>query len=366
MRAIIKREIKNYLKNPVFLIGAVIVFVQLYLIFAPFLKLHYWNSEEELQNAKVEDQEGVPEYYITGDITEGFIKSSYDEKVDRALNLVRDDLVNHMGLSEKEADALLKEAREYGSTELEIGLYIEEKCGYLANNFLSLCQVSEYRKATVDEVNTYMEESFEEESYTSKFSKKYADFMGLLLIAFSMILMAFLFIQDTRKNTYELLHTKPISAESYILGKVLGGFAALMIPLVLFTTIFDVWAVLNGIKQGFPVSFLDMWKAALIYILPNLLMLISVYAGVAILFKNPLPATPLLLLYMVYSNMGGRNAEGRYGFYGRPLAILVRFPHNFMELEAAPYAELNQLFLLLASIGIILLTIFIWKRRRVY
>ena len=31
-----------------------------------------------------------------------------------------------------------------------------------------------------------------------------------------------LFIQDTRKSTYELLHTKPVTAIQYICGKVIS------------------------------------------------------------------------------------------------------------------------------------------------
>ncbi len=88
MRAIIKREIKNYLKNPVFYMGAILIFVQLYLVFAPYLKLHYWSSEEEIQNVKLEDQEDVPEEFRSGGILEGYIKAGYDEKVDSALYAV--------------------------------------------------------------------------------------------------------------------------------------------------------------------------------------------------------------------------------------------------------------------------------------
>ena len=38
------------------------------------------------------------------------------------------------------------------------------------------------------------------------------------------VVLSFLFIQDTRKNTYELLHTKPVTAIQYICGKVISGF----------------------------------------------------------------------------------------------------------------------------------------------
>ena len=67
---------------------------------------------------------------------------------------------------------------------------------------------------------------------------------------------------------------------------------------------------------------------------------------------------------MVYSNMGGRNAEGVYGYWGRPFAIMVRFPDQLFDTTPPPMAFLNQSLLILASVVIILISIQIWKRRR--
>ena len=64
-------------------------------------------------------------------------------------------------------------------------------------------------------------------------------------------------------------------------------------------------------------------------------MIVSVYTLISLLFKNPLPGVPLLILYMVYSNMGGRNAEGVYGYWGRPFAIMVRFPDQLFRYDTA-------------------------------
>ena len=40
-----------------------------------------------------------------------------------------------------------------------------------------------------------------------------------------------------------------------------------------------------------------------IYIIPNLLMICCVYTITAVIFKNPLPAAPILFLHIIYSNM---------------------------------------------------------------
>ena len=109
----------------------------------------------------------------------------------------------------------------------------------------------------------------------------------------------------------------------------------------------------------------DFLLSTVLYILPNILMMVCVYALISVLFKNPLPAAPLLILYMLYSNMGSRNAEGVFGFYGRPLAIMVRFPGRFFETSLPSMVVPNQVFLLAASLVIILICVRIWKRRRI-
>lgn len=131
----------------------------------------------------------------------------------------------------------------------------------------------------------------------------------------------------------------------------------------LLNIIFFVLCEVTAIKSGFPMNPLDFFINSLFYIMPNMLMICCIYAGVALLFKNPLPATPLLLLYMVYSNMM-KETDGIY--HAGPLSIMVRFPGNFFETQLPYMANLNQCFLVAASILLALFAVMIWKRRRAY
>ena len=149
-------------------------------------------------------------------------------------------------------------------------------------------------------------------------------------------------------------------------GKIAGGFTALLLPLAVMTAVFTFLCMHRGREQGFPVAVWDVFAAAAVYVLPNLLMVICVYALTAFLFKNPLPATPLLILYMVYSNMGSIGPDGNYGYYGRPLAIIVRFPGLFLDTTPPPLALMNQTALLIAAAVIIWVCVRIWKKRRVF
>ena len=201
-------------------------------------------------------------------------------------------------------------------------------------------------------------------AFSFYYSRKFADFAGLFMCFFATIMLAVLFLQDTKKHTYELLHTKPITAGKYVLGKVSAGFAICLIALTIINLLFWALCVIYTKDSGFEVRFWDFIVSTVLYILPNMLMIVSVYTLISLIFKNPLPGVPLLILYMVYSNMGGRNAEGVYGYWGRSFAIMVRFPDQLFDTTPPPMAFLNQSLLILASVVIILISIQIWKRRR--
>lgn len=244
----------------------------------------------------------------------------------------------------------------------EAFVYLEEEYDWYGARYLY--ENSTYYKGTPEEINAYLDEKMENKTFSFYYSRKFADFAGLFMFFFATIMLAVLFLQDTKKHTYELLHTKPMSAGKYVLGKVSAGFTVCLIALAILNIVFWALCLIYTKDSGFEVRLWDFVVSTVLYILPNMLMIVSVYTLISLIFKNPLPGVPLLILYMVYSNMGGRNAEGVYGYWGRPFAIMVRFPGQLFDTAPPPMALLNQNFLILASVAIILITMQIWKRRR--
>ena len=263
-------------------------------------------------------------------------------------------------MGEKEAQGVLEEMKD---------MEIQEACAYLKNTYHFYganytYEDTAYHLGTREEVNAYLEEKLEDRPFSWYFSRKFADFAGLYMGFFASLILALLFYQDTRKNTYQLLHTKPLSGTGYILGKAAGGFGVCLAAIGVLNLCF--WAVCKIFTRasGFEVRLMDFLGATALYILPNILMIVGIYSFISLAFKNTLPAVPLLILYMIYSNMGSRNEEGIYGYYGRPLAIMVRFPGQFFETAPPPMVLLNQCFLILASLGMLALSIQLWRRRR--
>lgn len=356
MCSILKREVKNYIKRPLFWIGIFVVAFMIFQNVSPYLNIHYLAEGEEIVN-------DYPETFREGDVFEGYVPMEEELRREAWEEHVREILVSDAGfeMAQAEAQAVINEMKE---------MDIMTACGYLEeygfyDAYGSYVDTA-YRKGTREEINSYIEEKLGNRAFSYYFSRKFADFAGLFMGFFATVLFSVLFMQDTRKHTYELLHTKPVSAGNYLLGKAGGGFAVCLVILAVLNLVFFGLCAALTKSSGFEVRLADFLVATALYILPNMLMIVSVYSLVSLLFKNPLPAAPLLLLYMVYSNMGSRNDQGVYGYYGRPLAIMVRFPGAFFDTAPPPMALLNQSFLILASTGILLVSMQIWKRRRVY
>lgn len=354
MWSILKREVKNYIKNPLFWIGIIAGILMIFQNVSPYLKIHSLADGETIVN-------DYPDTVHDGDVYEGYVPTDPQRRRELWEMRIQEVLISEFEMSNARAQSVIDEIKEL---DLMTACEHLETYGFY-NAYLSYVDTG-FHKGTREEINSYIAEKLENRTFSYYFSRKFADFAGLFMGFFATVLLSVLFMQDTRKNTYELLHTKPIRAQSYLSGKIGGGFAVCLIILAVLNLTFFVLCSVTARNSGFEVRLTDFLLATCIYILPNMLMIISVYSLISLLFKNPLPAVPLLLLYIVYSNMGSRNAQGVYGYYGQPLAIMVRFPGRFFDTAPPPMALLNQSFLILAALCIIFISMQIWKRRRVY
>lgn len=354
MFAILKREVKNYLKRPLFWAGMIMVILGVYGSVGPYLNTRYLSPGESIVN-------DYPDTIHEGEVYEGYVPSSEEQRRRLWEETIQESLIWDLQMEEKMAETVIMEIKDMDI--MDACRYLEEHCRYY--NAFNIYRMTAYRKGTSEEINSYLDRKLKKKPFSYYFSRKFADFCGLFMGFFSTVMLSLLFWQDTRKHTYELLHTKPVSAVQYVAGKILGGFSVCLIVLAVLNLVFWAICMIRTKSGGLEVRLSDFLAATCLYILPNMLMVVCVYCLISLLFKNPLPAAPFLILYMVYSNMGSRNAEGIYGYYGRPLAIMVRFPGPLFDTSPPPMVMQNQSFLVIVCLLIFLLSMQLWKRRRV-
>lgn len=351
-------EIKRYFRNPFLYIGAILVALGVYINVSPYLGIHYFNTESEIPT--LEDYSELAD----ADIMDGYIPTTKEEQYKIGIQKIGQIMVDEFGHNQSLKVELVNKLIQSNMSFMEVAEYME--ANYSFRNANAYFYESRMKQASVEEANHYINVSLNKHNYSNYFSRKYADYFGVYIILYAILMFAFLFIRDSKRDMYELLHTKPLKAREYIIGKIIGGMLALSIVVVVITMFFDVLVMLHGKVAGFPISLWDLWRSVGLLIIPNLLMVVSVYTLISVLFKSPLPAVPALILYMVYSNMGTRLEDGSYGYKIRKLGIFVRFPDNFFETTIPQQVVLNQIILLLGSVIITLLSIAIWRRRRVY
>lgn len=359
MKAIIKREFKNYIKNPILWITLLLLGFGIYQNVEPYLQLQRPNGETQ------ESMEGQSmEEIVDMDIMDGYIPAPEEEQIKYGLEEIGNVLVENFGVKKEEASQYIEELRRNYSRIPDVVEAIKETYDY--KGWDSYFETYKYCPGDSEQVNSYIDSRLEEHPFSWYIALKFADFASLFMGFTAAVLLAFLYIRDVKRDTYELLHTKPVSSEAYILGKAAGGMAVILFMLTVLNLVFGVLCVISGRREGFPVNFMDFPKATLLYIVPNMLMIVSVYTIAALVFRNPLPAMPIIFLYMIYSNMGSVGSNGNFGYYGRPLAIMVRFPGRLLEISPPPMWKMNQIFLVIASAVLLFVSANIWKRRRFY
>ncbi len=358
MKAILRHEIIIYRKKPFFWIILAAVAIGIFQEVQPFLEIHYVTKEEAAAFASSDPSADEVEIY------EGYIPTTKEQQ--RALwdKEIRQNLVSGYGISEDEADSVIRKMDQMDVE--EASQYLEENYSYY--DAYDLWPVCAYRKGSSQEINAYIKSQLSQHPFSYYFSKEFANFASLFMGFGALLLLSMLFIQDMRKNTYELLHTKPVSTAGYVLGKALGGFFVCLIALGILDILFWLLCLLftKGNGYGFEtVRLSDFLSATCLYLLPNMLMVASVYTFVSLCFKNPVPAIPLLFAYMTYSCLPRKALGGGTGDFGNPLSLIVRFPQKFFQLAPPDGVWRNQVFLLAASALLLLLSTVLWGRRRI-
>ena len=123
MKGMIRQELKNYFKNPLYWVGILFILYGLFQILSPYLDVHYFHSKQELQQTK-------PESLADADIMDGYVKSTEKERIDLAAKKIQSMIVKEFGEDAENVRETLKEIGESGKSVSEMSDAIGEIYGY--------------------------------------------------------------------------------------------------------------------------------------------------------------------------------------------------------------------------------------------
>ena len=118
MIAIFKREIKNYLKRPLFWVGILLVIYGVFNTTSPYLTTHYLGQGEKIVN-------NYPDTVRLGDVYEGYIPANPEKHREIWSGQIKQALIDELEMSNLEAQS---EMSKLVDMELEEAfVYLEEK-----------------------------------------------------------------------------------------------------------------------------------------------------------------------------------------------------------------------------------------------
>lgn len=263
--SLVKKDFMLLLKSPLTYIGVLSMVVILYITVSPYIKLY-----DDFQP----DGETM-EYSYDGNITDGYIPTPENERWEYVSQEMEAYLVSECEMSHEDAQKQMDEVLSKGWTVQEIRQFFIDEYGIVG--FQSVWNMSAYKKADAGEVQQYLDSVFQEESYTSYLGRKYADYLGITSILFTISVFAILLMRDMRKSIYSFIHTKPISSRNYVLGKYIAGIS--MVLLFVVNSMFQAVAmlvstILNAVFDPVFIHFIGFHGAAIATLLSQMICLL--------------------------------------------------------------------------------------------
>ena len=126
---------------------------------------------------------------------------------------------------------------------------------------------------------------------------------------FAAVMLAFLFTADMKKETHELLHTKPITAGRYVMGKFLSGVTVLSFVVLIMMITFSILCMRNELSAGIPDVICHMAKATVLYVMPTVIassfigivrLPASVFASIPISYPPTSVRVIVLLIFTLF------------------------------------------------------------------
>lgn len=170
MIAIFKREIKNYLKRPLFWVGILLVIYGVFNTISPYLTTHYLGQGEKIVN-------NYPDTVRLGDVYEGYIPANPEKHREIWSGQIKQALIDELEMSNLEAQSVMSKLVDMELEEAFV--YLEEKYDWYSARYMY--EDSAYYKGTPEEINTYLNEKMKNKAFSFYYSRKFADFAGLFM-----------------------------------------------------------------------------------------------------------------------------------------------------------------------------------------
>lgn len=168
---------------------------------------------------------------------------------------------------------------------------------------------------SLEEAVNYYEKEVEYFSYSGMFTGFLCDKIGSILCLILCILLATFYLSD-QSGIRDIIYRKPVSSCRFILEKYFSMVCMGILPCILALCIGNIALYMRGTSYGYDVNFFRVYPLFFIWILPELLFILSIGMFTILCFDN------LLIPFFVEAIFFGLSVDDFYGNYGYSRAVL--------------------------------------------
>ncbi len=230
--------------------------------------------------------------------------------------------------------------------------------GRRAESFANEYAYSTEKMATYEELLSYIENTGE--PFSASMARAYGETMALMICLATLCMYAFLFHREMQPSYQHLILSKPLSSFTFVISKLAGCILMAFSILTLNTVIISVW-----VSVTIPsMHTFDFFRAAVFYVIPSLLFVLTITTLASVIFKNGFVAIPLLLIMTITSGFQTISSDGAYV----QSMLLAPFVNGMTSFFTPPSPErmqtliLNRMILLALSVFLSILLCFVWSR----
>lgn len=200
-----------------------------------------------------------------------------------------------------------------------------------------------------------------EEKLTNAYGRYLADYMGITAGFYLVFISAFILHGRRRKEIYSLINSRGISAKKIILSKYIGVSISVLLCYLLIAShaTFVFYNIANN--YNYPIDLFAFYKYILIWVMPTALFTIAMGIFLSSFFKRP------LFIIIIQGILYTTSVLPLIGDYGLTRFIIrfnrVGYHHKYIQW----YGDIimNRAFYFIVSIGLVMMAIYIFERRKV-
>lgn len=195
---------------------------------------------------------------------------------------------------------------------------------------------------------------------TGTFARLFCDYAGIAIAFLPIFLPVALWFKDKKSNCSHTLYSKKSSSRKLVLSRFFAMLLLFTLVVLLIATFYNVKIIkANGMKN---VDIFAFYKYALIWLIPSLMVVLSVGSFTTILTNSPVGIIVMLGWWFITLFGGQSRIYGGYGYQ-----LIIR--HNILGNTNLYFSNfhlilLNRIIYVALSIILIIFSIKIYNRKR--